>query len=188
MIQVRSTVLSGCVELHPSVHHDERGTFVKLFQASSFEALGLAGDWKELFYSVTARGVVRGLHFQVPPADQTKLVSCLSGEVFDVVVDVRCGSPSYGGFHVSRLNGTDGTSVLVPSGFAHGFAALTDGAVVVYAVTSEHDPKHDNGLRWDSVPGIPWPFETPTVSARDAELPLFDRFVSPFNFREAADG
>jgi dTDP-4-dehydrorhamnose 3,5-epimerase len=181
-MESRPSRLPGCVELRPTIHRDSRGSFAKPFHASTFEALGLATGWKELFYSASGRGVVRGLHFQVPPAAQAKLVCCLAGEVLDVVVDVRAGSPTYGCFDTFLLNGKDMRAVFVPEGCAHGFAALTDGAVVAYAVTHEHDPEHDTGLRWDSVPGIPWPFAMPTVSERDAALPAFESFTSPFTY------
>lgn len=183
MIPVRSTALPGCIELHPPVHRDERGSFAKPFHASTFEALGLAAEWKELFYSVSERGALRGLHFQAPPADHAKLVCCLAGEIFDVVLDLRLGSPTYRQFETFHL--PTWAALFVPSGLAHGFVALTDGAVVAYAVTTEHDPACDAGIRWDSVPGIPWPNATPTVSARDAAFPALDDFVTPFIYEAA---
>lgn len=184
-MEVRLSRLHGCLELRPAAHRDDRGSFAKTFHASTFASLGLETEWKEHFYSVSARGVVRGLHFQVPPAAHAKLVCCLAGEVLDVVVDVRAGSPTFGEFEAFHLTADDMSAVFVPEGAAHGFAALTDGAVVAYAVSREHDPACDTGLRWDSVSGIPWPFEAPIVSPRDAALPLFDGFASPFTFEAA---
>lgn len=174
--------LAGCLELRPSTHRDERGSFVKPFQASTFESLGLESRWGEIFYSVSGRGVIRGLHLQVPPAAQAKLVSCVVGEILDVVVDVRVGSPTFGEHDAFRLTGGEMAAVYVAEGFAHGFAALTEPAVVAYAVTNEHDPACDTGVRWDSVPGLLWPVEAPIISARDAALPTLDAFASPFSF------
>lgn len=184
-MQVRESVVPGCVEVLPAVHRDERGTFAKPFHASTFAALGMATEWKELFFSASARGVIRGLHFQVPPAAHAKLVCCVAGEAFDVVVDLRAGSPAYGGFATFHLRAEAMNAAFAPEGTAHGFAALTDGAVVAYAVSSEHAPACDTGLRWDSVPGIPWPFDTPTVSERDAALPRLDTFDTPFRYEAA---
>lgn len=178
----RPTKLTGCFELVPPVHSDDRGSLIKPFHASTFEGFGLGMHWRELFYTESARGVVRALHFQEPPADQHKLVCCVVGEIFDVVVDLRAGSPTFGLFDTLLLRGVTKTAVFVPSGLAHGYAALTD-AVVAYAVTSEYDAICDSGLRWDSVPGVDWPVVSPVLSERDAALPRFEDFATPFTYR-----
>lgn len=180
MIGVRPTSLAGCVELAPTVHRDDRGLFVKPFHASTFSALALPTDFREIFYSRSGRGVIRGLHFQIPPAAQDKLVYCVAGRVFDVAVDLRRGSPTYGRFETFSLDADDWSMVFIPAGFAHGFAAVSDDAVMAYAVTTEHDPGLDSGIRWDSLP-IPWPPGDPVVSARDRALVPFDVFESPFD-------
>jgi dTDP-4-dehydrorhamnose 3,5-epimerase len=176
---IEPTSLAGCVRVVPRVVGDERGAFVKTFQASVFEALGLATSWREVFYSRSARGVVRGLHFQLPPADQDKLVVCTSGRVLDVVVDLRRDSPTFGDHESVELDDRSWTMLYLPSGFAHGFAALTDDAVMAYSVSAEYAPERDTGIHWASA-GIPWPFESPVVSARDAALPALADFDSPF--------
>lgn len=185
-MEVRRSLLPGCVEIRPTMYRDERGTFAKPFHLSTFAALGLETVWKEHFYSVSSCGVVRGLHLQTPPAAQAKLVCCLVGAANDVVVDVRVGSPTYGKSASFRLTGDQMTAVFVPIGMAHGFAALADGTVIAYAVSAEHDPEHDTGIRWDSVPDIEWPREPqPVVSVRDRALPLLSDFVSPFTFDDS---
>lgn len=179
MIDVRQTRLDGCLELQPIVHRDRRGSFVKPYMHSEFESLGLSTTWRERFYSRSVRGVIRGLHLQEPPAAQDKLVHCVVGSVFDVVVDLRAGSPTFGEFEVFTLDDERWNAVYVPAGCAHGFATVSADAVVAYTVSTEHDPACDTGLRWDSIP-IPWPVDQPLVSERDAGLPRFADYVTPF--------
>ncbi|XDF35011.1 dTDP-4-dehydrorhamnose 3,5-epimerase family protein [Paracidovorax avenae] len=171
--------LPGCYEIHPPVHPDERGRFVKTFIRSAFADRGLACDWVESFYSVSRRGVLRGLHFQLPPHAHAKLVHCSHGRLFDAVVDLRKGSPTQGQAAIFELDAGRGNQVYIPPGFAHGCYALTEGATIVYHVTSAHAPQHDAGIRWDSA-GIPWPDKNPILSGRDRSHPGLDAFASPF--------
>lgn len=183
MTDLRPTSIPGCVELDFREARDARGSFTKLFQASVFAALGLPVSYPELFHSTSARGVVRGLHFQTPPHDIGKLVSCVSGAAMDVVVDLRVGSPAFGSHATFELSGERANAVFVPCGCAHGFLSQRDGTVVLYATTGEFSPPHDAGIRWDSA-GIDWPLDgrAPVVSARDAALPQLEEFNSPFRF------
>ncbi|MCU1492519.1 MAG: dTDP-4-dehydrorhamnose 3,5-epimerase [Acidimicrobiaceae bacterium] len=171
--------IPGLRLLRPVVHADDRGSFVKTFHAGWFADAGIPAEWPERFYSRSHRGVVRGLHFQTPPSSHAKLVYCVHGAVLDVVVDLRVGSPTFGEFELLPLDDDTWTIAFVPEGLAHGFAALTDDAVMAYATGTVHVPQSDTGIRWDSVP-IPWPFDAPTVSARDEALPTFAEFASPF--------
>jgi dTDP-4-dehydrorhamnose 3,5-epimerase len=180
-MKVVETSLPGCLVLQPRVVEDPRGAFVKTFRRTAFEEAGLPGDFPEHFLSRSSRGVVRGLHFQLPPADHDKVVCCTAGEVFDVVVDLRVGSPAYGRFETFRLDDRDWTALFVPRGFAHGFAALSEQAVTAYLTSTEFEPALDAGIRWDSLP-IPWPVTEPVVSERDRALPPFEAFVSPWTF------
>jgi dTDP-4-dehydrorhamnose 3,5-epimerase len=184
-VQLQQTSMPGCVEVHPPVFGDDRGVFVKLFQDALFDEFGLETEFSEWACSRSTKGVVRGLHFQVPPAAQDKLVYCLSGEVLDVAVDLRRGSPSYGRFETFPLDGRDFHAVFVPKGFAHGFAVLSDVAVVSYLMSAEFSPEHDAGMRWDSLP-IPWPFTDPNLSDKDRHLVPFDEFASPWTYEEPA--
>lgn len=180
-MQVKETSLPGCVEVHPPVFPDHRGLFVKAFQDTLFKELGLPTTFPEWACSHSARGVVRGLHFQFPPADQDKLVYCLSGEILDVAVDLRKGSPTFGAFETFRLDDREFRAVFVPKGFAHGFAAVSDRAVVSYLMSAEFSPEHDGGVRWDSLP-IPWPVDDPILSEKDKGLPTVEEFDSPWTY------
>ncbi|MFZ5484202.1 MAG: dTDP-4-dehydrorhamnose 3,5-epimerase [Pseudomonadota bacterium] len=173
------TPLPGCVELRPRIHQDDRGRFVKVFQREAFLALGLAVDFAEEYYSVSRKGVIRGLHFQRPPMDHAKLVYCVAGQVQDAVVDLRAGSPTRGCHAWVELSAERGNMLYIPSGLAHGFCVLSESATLVYKVTSPHSPEHDAGIRWDSA-GIPWAVDGPILSERDLRHPAFDDFLTPF--------
>ncbi|MDD2853936.1 MAG: dTDP-4-dehydrorhamnose 3,5-epimerase [Desulfuromonadaceae bacterium] len=180
---VNETGIAGCFEIIPRLFRDDRGSFVKTFHSGSFGEQGLVTSFAEEFYSWSKRGVLRGLHFQTPPSDHTKVVTCLSGEVLDAVVDLRTGSPTFGEHRLFNLRAAKATILYIPSGLAHGFMALSEEALMYYQVTTVHDPAADHGIRWDSA-GIPWPLDNPLVSPRDAAFPTLKDFVSPFYFRE----
>ena len=175
------TLIPGCAVLSLFSHGDERGDFVKVFQRSAARTAGDDPDIAEIFWSRSARGVIRGLHFQTPPHAHAKLVTVIAGDVLDVVVDLRIGSPTFGRAVTIDLAGTRPAAVVVPPGCAHGFQALTDGTIVAYATSTEHVPDADAGIRWDSV-GAQWPIASPIVSARDSGFPARADFESPFTF------
>lgn len=179
MFDLKPSAIDGCFEVQPRVFSDARGRFVKVFHRVAFGDLGLATDFAEEYYSVSQCGVIRGMHFQTPPADHVKLVYCVQGEVFDVVLDLRVGSPTYGKTATFQLSAEQGNYVYIPSGMAHGFCATSETATLVYKVTSVYAPANDTGVRWDSI-GVEWPAEAPLVSDRDAGLVSFADFVSPF--------
>jgi dTDP-4-dehydrorhamnose 3,5-epimerase len=177
---LRETEIPGCLEIALPRFEDARGAFLKVSQRTGFEALGLPWAFTEQFVTRSARGVVRGLHLQTPPADMFKLVTCLAGAAFDVVVDLRVGSPAYGRHAIVELSGTLNTAVAIPAGCAHGFLAREDGTLLGYSCTAEYSPEHDTGIRWDSA-GIDWPLtEEPVMSERDLGLPTLADFESPF--------
>lgn len=174
------TEIPGVFELRGRVFTDQRGSFVKTFHEARFRELGLNTVWRELFWSSSAKGVVRGLHFQAPPSDHVKLVACVTGAIWDVVLDLRRASPTYGRHVARELSAGNGTQLYIPRGMAHGFLALSEGAVISYALETVHDPAADRGVLWDSC-GIPWPLDgIPIISARDAALPGLAGFESPF--------
>lgn len=177
------TELPGVYEIEPFLFEDQRGTFVKIFEAERFSDCGLPGDFKEEYYTTSASGVLRGLHFQLPPHDYTKLVVCLHGVIFDVALDVRVGSPTFGQHQVFRLNGGMPRALYLPPGIAHGFYVMDGPALVLYKVTAAHAASHDAGIRWDSA-SIDWPEDAPILSARDKHLPTLAEFRSPFRFAE----
>lgn len=182
MMTCHKTGISGCLELRLPRFDDYRGALTKDFQLSVFEGLGLPTHFVEQFHSRSHRGVIRGMHFQRPPRHFEKLVTCVAGEAWDVVLDLREGSSTFGQHAVVGLSESVATAVLVPSGCAHGFLSLVEGTVLSYWVTAEHDADHDDGVHWDSA-GIEWPLEmAPIVSARDSSLTKLADFTSPFVF------
>lgn len=177
--KIAKTTLHGCFELTPSVHKDERGIFVKTFHCEEFKEHGLETDFKEEYYSVSRKNVLRGLHFQRPPHDHVKLVYCVCGEVFDAVLDLRKNSPTYGKYAAFEISAAKGNMLYVPKGLAHGFYALSDGAVMMYKVSTVYSPMHDSGILWNSV-GIPWPTDRPIISRRDSLFEPFSAIASIF--------
>ena len=179
-MEITPSAIDGCFILKSKLFSDERGRFVKIFHAQDFLELGLNTVWREQYWSASRRGVIRGLHLQVPPSDHVKLVSCTSGAVWDVAVDLRRGSPTFGRHIAVELTAENGLHMYLPRGMAHGFLALSEEAVLHYNVETTHDPGCDRGIRWDSC-GIPWPIQDrPILSARDMGLPPFRMEESPF--------
>jgi len=170
------TALPGVWLLANFVSDDRRGTFVKTFHAEAFAQQGLAVDFRESYYSVSHRDVVRGMHFQRPPHDHDKLVYVTQGEIVDVVVDLRPDSPTFRQ-HVALPLAAHRHAVYVPRGCAHGFLTLSETATVVYAVTSVYAPAADAGIRWDSI-GYEWPVSAPILSDRDAAFPSLADFTT----------
>jgi dTDP-4-dehydrorhamnose 3,5-epimerase len=173
------TAIAGCGVVGLPHHADARGEFVKVFQASIASAAGDDPGIAELFWSRSHRGVIRGLHFQVPPHAHTKLVTIIAGRALDAVVDLRVGAPTYGTWITVELDAASPVGVVVPVGCAHGFQALADDTVMLYATSTEHHPDSDRGVRWDSA-GIPWSIADAVTSERDAAFPTLAEFVSPF--------
>lgn len=178
---VRETGIPGYYIIDSYEHQDSRGRFVKYFSQSALSRVSVSLDIRESYYSTSQRGVIRGLHFQVPPSEETKLVVCLSGEIYDVGVDLRTRSPEFGEWQSVKLTGCDAKAVVLAPGFAHGFASLADDSTVLYCTSSEYSPECDRGIRWDSV-GVEWPVsaEDRVLSERDKELPGLMEFNSPF--------
>ncbi len=173
------TGFPGLHLLRPRLFRDQRGTFVKTFHAEHFAALGLAFAPREEFYSVSARNVVRGMHFQAPPAAHAKLVYCARGRVLDVVVDLRQESPRYRKVFGRELNAAAAELLFIPVGFAHGFLALEDDSTMVYQTDVVHTPDCDAGIAWDSI-GFAWPVRDAILSERDRGFPRLETFATPF--------
>lgn len=179
IIEKLETPLEGCYELKPVVRGDSRGNFIKTFHIEAFKELGLETDFKEEYHSTSMKNVLRGLHFQTPPADHVKLVYCIEGSVMDVAVDLRKDSPTYGKFHIVNLDGQKCNMSYLPRGFAHGFYTLSERAVMMYKLTSVYSPENDKGILWDSI-DIPWSCKDPILSDRDKQHLPFSEFDSPF--------
>jgi dTDP-4-dehydrorhamnose 3,5-epimerase len=180
-MDIEPTGIPGCYMLRRPVLRDLRGTFTKTFHAPRFEEMGLRTDWREEYYTVSDAGVVRGMHLQLPPAEHAKIVFCLTGEVLDVVVDLRRGSPRYGIAHGFTLSGDVGSGLYIPTGCAHGFVSRSGSSGMYYKVTSVHAPEQDAGIAWDSI-AFDWPVKWPALSDRDQRHPKLADFDSPFLF------
>lgn len=178
-MELIKTTIEGCYELQPRVFKDDRGKLVKIFHQEMFDKLGLETDFKEEYYSVSKKGVLRGLHFQLPPHDHVKCVTCLSGKIFDVVVDLRKDSPSYKKYFSIVLDAEIGNMLYIPKGLAHGFYVLSENAIFLNRTTTVYEPSCDTGIKWDSC-GILWPDMQPVLSEKDEQMHHLNDFNSPF--------
>lgn len=166
-MNVEPTRIPDVVLLTPTVHRDARGAFLEAWNARDFIDTGLGAKWVQDNVAESTQGVLRGLHCQVKLA-QAKLVRCVHGEVFDVSVDVRASSQTFGQWVGVRLNAQSHQALWVPKGFAHGYCALSAHAVIHYKVTEYYAPEHERVLRWDDPDvGIQWPVGSPVLSERD---------------------
>ena len=183
---VHKTDLAGVVLLEPARHGDDRGFFSESWNRKRMEDAGLFYDFVQDNHSLSAAiGTLRGMHYQSPPHAQAKLVRCGKGSLFDVVVDIRKGSPTYGKWFGTELSFENGLQMLVPEGFLHGFITREPNTEVIYKVTDYYAPECDGAVRWDSC-GIDWGFSgSPALSAKDAEAVTFDAFESPFEWSAA---
>lgn len=174
-MNIIETELPGVLLIEPDVFGDERGFFMETYQSERYHEAGIAGEFVQDNLSFSQKGVLRGLHFQ-NPNPQGKLVSILQGEVFDVAVDVRSGSPTFGHWTGYLLNAQNKRQLWVPEGFAHGFCVTSEAALFSYKCTAFYSPESEISLRWDDPDiNIEWPLRRPILSTRDASaLPLSD--------------
>lgn len=158
--------------VEPKAFPDERGFFMESFKESIFNSNGINTKFVQDNHSHSIKGVLRGLHYQKNPKAQAKLVMVIRGEIFDVAVDVRRGSPTYGKWVSEILSEKNHRLLYVPEGFAHGFVVLSDEADVVYKVNSEYSPEHEAGILWnDPQVNIKWPIDKPIMISKDLQLP-----------------
>lgn len=177
-MQFSHEILPGTWHVQLRRLDDVRGSFVKTFSRSVFEAHGASIDLLEEFYSTSHRHVIRGMHFQLPPHDHMKVVYCAVGTVADVLLDLRKGS-GYGRVAQVQLSADEPSLVFIPRGVAHGFCSLSDFSLMVYKTSTEHAPSADAGVLWNSF-GHTWPCQTPILSERDQRHPALADFDSPF--------
>ena len=171
-MKITQTELPGVLILEPEVFFDSRGYFLETYNQERYAAAGLKLKFVQDNMSYSSRGVLRGLHFQNPHA-QGKLVQVLVGEVWDVAVDTRSGSQTYGRWTAITLSGENKRQFYIPPGFAHGFCVLSDTALFTYKCTDFYHPECDGGVRWnDPDIGIAWPVANPILSEKDKQLPL----------------
>lgn len=176
-MQAITCPIDGLLLIELKIHGDSRGFFVERFNASKFEELGIPIHFVQDNYSRSAPNVLRGLHYQHNPS-QGKLVGVTRGRVWDVAVDIRKGSPTFGDYYGVELSEENGLLFWIPPGFAHGFCVLGDEpADILYKVTGAYNPAGEGGIQYDDPElDIPWPLENPTLSARDKTLPSFAEY------------
>lgn len=161
---------------------DSRGFFAETFREEPFLKAGIPRFVQDN-HARSARGVLRGLHYQIRPAAIGKLIRCVHGKVFDVAVDIRRGSPSYGQWVGVELSEEDGQSIFIPEGFAHGYCVLSEVADIFYRTTSYYSPGHDRGIRWDDPSiGITWPISDPILSEKDRRAPPLTEADNNFEY------
>jgi dTDP-4-dehydrorhamnose 3,5-epimerase len=171
--------LPGVFLLQPTIFSDERGHFIKSYHQEIFMELGISFEAREEFFSISRKGVIRGMHFQLPPEDHGKLVYCIAGSVLDVLLDLRSSQGNYGAVGSALLSAENRLALYIPPGIAHGFASLEENSTMIYKTSSVHSPAHDAGIHWNSF-GFDWGISQPIVSKRDREHPSFADFVTSF--------
>lgn len=173
-VRFRETELPGVLICELKIFSDDRGFFVETFHGEKYGAGGIKGDFVQDNFSHSKQGVLRGLHYQLHHP-QAKLVSAISGAIYDIAVDIRRGSPTYGKWAGTILSGENKRQLFIPVGFAHGFCVLSETADVVYKCTDFYNPEDDYGIVWDDPRfAIDWPVVNPVLSKKDAELPTID--------------
>ncbi len=178
-MEINKTSFEGLLVLQTVNYRDNRGGFQKLFNLDFFKENGLDCNFKEFYYSVNNKDVVRGMHFQLPPFEHTKLVYVSKGHIRDVVVDIRKMSATYGQCFSIELDDQKGQYLYIPKGFAHGFVSLEEGSIVNYAQTSCYSREHDCGVDAMSI-GFDWGVTEPIRSGRDLTFDALKEFNSPF--------
>jgi dTDP-4-dehydrorhamnose 3,5-epimerase len=179
--EFRKTFIDSLVVIEGRRFKDERGFFCESYKFSDFAANGITDEFKQDNHSFSTKGVVRGLHFQIAPQAQSKLVRCVRGEIYDVAVDLRKTSKTFGQFFGIKLSDQNHTMLYIPEGFAHGFSTLSDEAEVLYKTSNEYDPKSELGIKWnDTDLAINWQVKNPIISKKDEVLPSFQEIKSRF--------
>lgn len=162
------------VLIKTKVFHDKRGFFTEKFKFSELNNYGISINVMQVNYVKSKKYVLRGLHYQLNPKAQGKLISCINGKIFDVAVDIRKGSPWYGKYVCVELSERNNYSLWIPKGFAHGYITLEDNTEVIYLTDEEYAPEYERGIIWnDEFISIKWPIKEPIVSDKDNKLPLF---------------
>ena len=173
-MQIKTTGIEGLVEITPTVFHDDRGWVYEFYKEEAFRKNGITTRFVQENQSFSKKGVIRGLHLQLPPFQQAKLVTVISGKVMDVVVDIRKGSSTFGKVYYCLLEAERHNMLMVPEGFAHGFAALED-SIFFYKCSNFYNRESETGIVWnDPQLKIDWPVANPIVSEKDCILPTLD--------------
>lgn len=178
-MDIEKTDIKGLILLKPRVFKDQRGEFLETFRDETMHKAGISHPFVQDNISVSQRGTVRGLHYQLPPYAQAKLIIAIKGTILDVAVDLRKGSPTYGAHQKVTLSEENRHLFYVPAGFAHGFSVLSESATVYYKCSNYYHPDAERGVRWDDKElAIDWEVSNPLISGKDQVQPLF-REVAP---------
>ena len=181
---VTPTQLPDVLVVEPRLFEDDRGSFMESYNAQRYAEVGIAAAFVQDNVSRSRQGTLRGLHFQAPPHGQAKLVSVLQGAVYDVAVDLRVGSPTFGEWVGVELTAENRRQLFVPVGFAHGFVVTSETAVFAYKCSSGYAPHAEGAVVWnDPSLAIDWPVDHPALSSKDAAAPHFTDVLSPFTYR-----
>ncbi len=179
--EFRDTILEGVKIIQPQIFGDERGFFMETYKKSEFIFAGISEDFSQDNHSFSSKGVLRGIHFQSEPHAQGKLIRIITGAVWDVAVDLRQGSSSYGKWFGIELNEENRTMLYIPPGFGHGFITLKDNTHFLYKCSAEYEPASDGGVRWDDTDlAIKWPLNSeqkPLISEKDEKLPYLKNLI-----------
>ncbi len=172
-MRIEPLELEGAYLIRPEEHMDERGSFFRTYCKKELKKLNVEDDFVQHNISQNnKKGTLRGLHFQRKPYEESKIVRCISGKVFDVLVDIRKNSSTYGKYLHLELSSENGLAVYIPEGFAHGFQTLTDDATLFYLMSESYQPEYACGIRWDDpVVNIKWPLGNKIISEKDKNLP-----------------
>lgn len=172
--------------VEPSIFLDKRGLFLENFKESEFSSNGITTKFVQDNISYSTYGVIRGLHFQKQPKEQVKFVTVIKGKIFDVAIDIRKNSPTYGKWVGEVLSDDNHKSLYIPEGFAHGFCSLSEESILLYKVTNEYSKEYERGIVWnDPALNIEWPIEKPIVSDRDKKLPSLAKLDNDFIYKES---
>ena len=182
---VERLIIDEVIAIRPARHEDERGFFSETYNQRALAAAGIEDKFVQDNHSLSVpQGTLRGLHFQAPPVAQAKLIRVVRGAIWDVAVDIRVGSPSFGQHVCCELSARDGNQLYVPQGFAHGFCTLEPSTEVIYKVSDYYAPEHDRGLLWnDPALDIDWPVSEPLLSEKDRIHPTLDDLPQYFTYK-----
>ena len=178
-MQIETTFIPGLKLITLKESKDNRGSFIKTFNQDFFKLNELEVVFKESYYSISAKDVIRGMHFQIPPAEHIKLVYVNQGAIKDIILDIRSQSPTYGQYLSIKIDSTNPVLIYIPVGCAHGFLSLEDNTMVTYLQSSCYNSDCDKGIRYDSF-GFDWGIKDPVISVRDQNFPAFSAVKSAF--------
>lgn len=176
-MEIIETGIKGLIQIIPATYRDPRGWFSEFFKSSAMKSIAPGMDFLQDNISFSHKNVLRGLHLQLPPAAQAKLVKVVTGRVLDVVVDLRTGSPTFGKSYTLELSSSKRNMLYIPEGFAHGFSALEE-SLFLYKCSHEYDPRYESGIVWnDQDLAIDWKVTSPILSDKDLQLPTFQELL-----------